>query len=223
MILLIVFVHKNPTRFLEELCQNIIIWFLLVLGFIVFHLLSLKGPFLHQVRDAVAFEPHVLSVFAFLMFVFVRVGRVAVLPLFPVFLWARQGWVFVSVLVRAGGGWFFDCWLGNIPISVILSCVLCIYRNIRLHIHAILVGALTVCRIIWFTLRVFTAWGSVSIFYCRSVSCGVSVVGTAFILVCGGVFTCMVYRVWMLWSLRFLGCFDIRTCTYIRIKQNTLR
>ncbi len=182
---------KKPTRFLEELCQDVIVWFLPVLRLIVFTLCFLTGPFLHQVRDAVTFKPSILVVFAFLMFMFVRVSGVAVLSLFPVFLWAGQGRVFVSVLVRAGWVWVFDCWLGRIPVSVILSRMRCICWKIWPYIQAILVSALTVRWDIWFTRRVFTARRSVSISWCRNVCWGVSAVCTSSILVCRGVFLYM--------------------------------
>lgn len=125
------FVPKRPTGFLEELCQDVIIRFLLRLAVFPFP----KGSSLHQVGDAVAFTPRVLGVLTLLMFELVRVNGVAVLPLFPVFLWADQRRLFVSDLLRAGG--VFHRRLNSVPVSVILSCARCI-----------LVGALAVCFVV---------------------------------------------------------------------------
>lgn len=76
---------EKPTRFLEELCQDVIIRLLLALRL---RLLPPVGPFLQQVRDAVALEAGVAAVFAFLTFAGVR--GVAVLPFFHAFLGARR-------------------------------------------------------------------------------------------------------------------------------------
>lgn len=59
----------GPTRFFEELGQDVIIGFLLLISLIGSNLLFIKGPLFHQVRDAVAFKPSILGVFAFLVLV----------------------------------------------------------------------------------------------------------------------------------------------------------
>lgn len=59
----------GPTRFFEELGQDVIIGFPLLISLIGSTLLFIKGPLFHQVRDAVAFKSSILGVFAFLVFV----------------------------------------------------------------------------------------------------------------------------------------------------------
>lgn len=95
------------------------------------------GSFLDQVGDAVAFEASVPLVFAFLVLVFGRVGRLAVLPLLPVLVGARRGTLFVR--------------LGQValPVFVILSFVL----GVRL----VPVDVLAFCQRVLIAGRIFTA------------------------------------------------------------------
>lgn len=80
-------VQTEPTGFLEEFCQDVIVRFLLTLCLRLFFLI---GPFLHQVRDVVALKAGVLAAFASLVLVFVGVSLVAVLSFLPAFLRAGQ-------------------------------------------------------------------------------------------------------------------------------------
>lgn len=99
------------------------------------------GSFLDQVGDAVAFETSVPLVFAFLVLVFGRVGRLAVLPLLPVLVGARRGTLFVSGRVRLGQV--------ALPVAVVLSFVL----GVRL----VPVDALAFCQRVLIAGRIFTA------------------------------------------------------------------
>lgn len=203
------FEHKNPTRFPEEFRQHVIVWFLLFICLLVF--LSIIS-FLHQVGDAVAFKPSILAVFAFLAFVFVRVGWFAVLPLLPVFLWARHRAV-VFGMVRVGQIRFFDCWSCRVPAFVILSFMQCI--------HTVLVGTLALCLCVLITQRIFITLGNITIPRRGNVCCGVSAVCTTFIVWVFIFKPAVVCCVWWPWPLGFLRYLDIRTGPCVRNKTKT--
>lgn len=125
------------TWFLEEFCQNVIVGFILLLRLVLFFPV---GSFLDQVGDALALEVGVLVVFAFLVLVFGRVDRLAVLPLLPVFVRPRRRSRFVSGRVRLGQV--------ALPVFVILSFALCV--------RLVPIDALVVCLRVLISGRIFT-------------------------------------------------------------------
>lgn len=182
------------TWFLEEFCQNVIVWLLLLLCLVLFFPV---GSFLDQVGDAVAFEASVPPVFVFLLLVLGRVGRLAVLPLLPVLVRARRRSLFVSGRVRLGQV--------ALPVFLILPFASCV--------RLVPVDALAVCLRVLIARRIFTArrniiirrsWNVCRVWWAPAVWTNLVV----WVFISKPSVVCSVRRPR---SLRFLRYFDVRT------------